>query len=269
MKLHFISGLPRSGSTLFGAVLAQNPRFRASMSSPVAGIYTAMLSAVSNKNEFAFAITPEQRLRLIRAVFEAYYADLPPNSVAFDTNRMWCSKMPALRSLFPEARVICCVREVSWIMDSIERLIRRNLFDLSKIFDYDATGTVYTRCEALGRGDGLVGFAWNALREAFFGEQADRLILVRYESLVRAPKETIAQLYQLLDEPLFAHDFANIRFDAKEFDARLGTPGLHDVGPTIAAAPRQTILPPDLFRKYSGDNFWAEPGANIRSVTIL
>ncbi|MBD1887522.1 sulfotransferase [Microcoleus vaginatus] len=37
-KAHFISGLPRSGSTLLAAILRQNPRFHASMTSPVGGL---------------------------------------------------------------------------------------------------------------------------------------------------------------------------------------------------------------------------------------
>ena len=34
-KFHFISGMPRSGSTLLAAILNQNPRFRAGMTSPL------------------------------------------------------------------------------------------------------------------------------------------------------------------------------------------------------------------------------------------
>ncbi|MEG5055281.1 MULTISPECIES: sulfotransferase [unclassified Microcoleus] len=37
MKAHFISGLPRSGSTLLAALLRQNPRFHSAMTSPVGG----------------------------------------------------------------------------------------------------------------------------------------------------------------------------------------------------------------------------------------
>jgi len=33
--------------------------------------------------------------------------------------------------------MICCVRGVSWIMDSIERLVRRNAFQLSRIFNFE------------------------------------------------------------------------------------------------------------------------------------
>jgi hypothetical protein len=38
-RLHFISGLPRSGSTLLAALLRQNPRFSAGMSSPVYALF--------------------------------------------------------------------------------------------------------------------------------------------------------------------------------------------------------------------------------------
>jgi len=37
VKAHFISGLPRSGSTLLAALLRQNPRFHAAMTIPVRG----------------------------------------------------------------------------------------------------------------------------------------------------------------------------------------------------------------------------------------
>ena len=45
--IHFISGLPRSGSTLLAALLRQNPRFSAGMTSPVGSLFNAMLSATS------------------------------------------------------------------------------------------------------------------------------------------------------------------------------------------------------------------------------
>ena len=55
-------------------------------------------------------------------------------AVVFDTNRMWCARLPLIRELYPEARVLCCVRNVAWIMDSFERLVRRNAFEPSTLF---------------------------------------------------------------------------------------------------------------------------------------
>ena len=110
----------------------------------------------------------------------------------FDTNRAWCTKLPALVQLFPAARIICCVRNIGWIMDSIERLVRRNAFELSGMFGFEPGGTVYTRVNRLATSDGLVGYALDALREAFFGEEAARLILVEYQALTRAPQRHAA-----------------------------------------------------------------------------
>ena len=43
--IHFISGLPRSGSTLLAGLLRQNPRFAAAMTGPVGGLSTTLLNA--------------------------------------------------------------------------------------------------------------------------------------------------------------------------------------------------------------------------------
>ena len=46
-KFHFISGLPRSGTTLLSAILRQNPRFHANVTSPVASLFAGILGQVS------------------------------------------------------------------------------------------------------------------------------------------------------------------------------------------------------------------------------
>jgi sulfotransferase len=188
----------------------------------------------------------------------------------FDTNRMWCAKLPLLTDLFPRAKVIACVRHVPWIIDSIERIIRTNKFEPSKIFGFEVGGTVYTRFDALGTSHGMVGFPYQALKEAFYGEQADRLMLLTYETLTTNPNRAIKAIYDFIGEPPFDHDFENVEYNADEFDARLGTPGLHTVGRKVKANKRQTLLPPDLFRRMENDSFWADPDlVNTRGVKIV
>lgn len=48
-------------------------------------------------------------------------------------------------------------------------LIRKNKFQPSGIFNFEPGGTVFSRVEGLAGANGMVGFAWNALREAFVG----------------------------------------------------------------------------------------------------
>ena len=52
--------------------------------------------------------------------------------------------------LFPEAKLICLVRDVAWIMDSMERQFRDNAFEDTRIFGHaNQRATVYTRVESL------------------------------------------------------------------------------------------------------------------------
>ncbi|MFC7337483.1 sulfotransferase family protein [Haloferula chungangensis] len=256
MKFHFISGLPRSGSTLTSALLRQNPRFHAGISSPVAGLMDGIISKVSAGTEMSSMVTQEQRARILKGLFENYYADTD-QEVIFDTNRTWTAQLPALMKLFPESKIICLVRNVSWIMDSMERKFRENAFEHTRLFNSPAErSTVYTRLDALAHADRMVGFPWHALREACYSDFADRLVLVDYDLLTARPAEVMKLLYQFLEEEPFDHDFAKVQFDSPVFDTQLGLDGLHRVHSKVAPRPRKTILPPDLFERYAKMAFW-------------
>ena len=255
-KFHFISGLPRSGSTLLSAILRQNPRFQAGIISPMSRLCQSIIGQVSAGTELSGVVDEAQRERLLRGLFESYYADCQ-EEVIFDTNRSWTANMPTLARLFPDARLICVVRDVSWVMDSLERQFRANAFEHTRLFKTSGErSTVYSRVAALAGPTRLVGFAWTALREACYSEHAERIVIVEYERLVRQPEKVIGLLYDFFEEPVFEHDFSNVVFDAPEFDAQLGLTGLHQVHRTVAPRPRSTVLPPDLFEKYDQLAFW-------------
>lgn len=269
--LHFISGLPRSGSTLLSALLRQNPHVHAAMTSPVGSLVTMLLRGMSQDNEGAVFIDNDQRERVLKAVVDAFYADIHPDKLVIDTNRLWCSKLPTIAALWPQAKVIACVRNPAWCLDSIESLTRRNPLEPSGIFKFEAGGTVYSRAEALMSGAGMIGYAVNALRQAVFGAERDRLLLIRFETLTVDPARVMTAIYDFLGQPQFTHDFDQIEpdFDAMMFDARIGSPGLHAVGPKVSMSKRDTILPPELFAKYTGDTFWDLPLGLPENVQLV
>lgn len=266
-KFHFISGLPRSGSTLLAALLLQNPRFHTGMTSPVGSLFSNMLGQFSAGSEFGPVISQEQRRRLLRGLFDSYYADHADKELIVDTNRMWCAKLPAIVDLFPQAKIIACVRNVAWIMDSIERLYRANPYENTKLFVDDVErNTVYSRVDTLAQRNRLVGFPWAALKEAYYGEHAKSLLVVDYDLLTQAPEKVLRLIYQFIDEPWFAHDFEHVAYDAPEFDQALGLSGLHRVRPVVALESRRTILPPDLFEQYSKLSFWSDGTGSAAQV---
>ncbi len=266
-KYHFIAGLPRAGSTLLSAILRQNPRFQAGMSSPVGAFVNSILAQVSAGAEFATQVDAAQRKDLLRGLFDSYYRRDQDKGVIFDTNRMWCARMPLLMDLFPEAKVIACVRNVAWVMDSLERKFRSNPYENTRLFGANtARSSVYQRLELLAQHDQMVGHAWAALREAFYGEHAKSLLVIDYDLLAKAPHKVIELVYQFIGEPLFAHDFESLEYDAPDFDAQLGVPGLHKIRPKVELLERRTIIPPDLFDKYSQMTFWSDPSGSAANV---
>lgn len=265
-KIHFISGLPRSGSTLLAGILRQNPRFHAAMSSPVAGLINGALEQMGAGSEFYTFFDENKRKGICRALFEAYYADKPDVDIIFDTNRNWTARLYQLAELFDDFKIICCVRNPAWIMDSFEVIHRKNPFDYSRMFNAGSRQTVYSRSEALISAGGTVGGAWTALKEAYYGEYSDRLLLVDYDLLTQHPARTLELIYQFIEEPVFEHDFDSVEYEQSAFDEKLGVKGLHTVRKKVEFKPRRSILPPDLFARYQEMDFWQDKTGTAANI---
>lgn len=263
-KYHFISGLPRSGSTLLAAILRQNPRFHASMTSGLGALVNGTMQMMSPGSEVSLTLEDGQREGVLRGLFDSFYQGVD-KEVIFDTNRGWTSKMPLLAAIHPEAKVIACVRELPWVVDSLERKSRENPYHFTRLFGQSA-GSVYSRAETMMQHEGIIGRAYTGLKEAFYGEQAKNLLVVEYELLAKAPEKILPLIYEFLDEPYFEHDFNNVEFDAPEFDEALGVSGLHKVRPQVALQSRRTLLPPDLFKRFQGMDFWRDLEASQANV---
>ena len=101
-------------------------------------------------------------------------------------------------------------------------MTRHNKFEPSGIFKFDLGGTVYSCAEGLSGAAGMVGFAWNALRNAVYGEHADHPLLVRYETLTANPLGKLAAIYDFIGEPLFTHDTEHIEPDYEAMGSTSG-----------------------------------------------
>lgn len=269
-NVHFISGLPRSGSTLLAGLLRQNEKFYASMSSPVNALMQGCLEQMGAGGEFFTFFSSTKRQDICQSIFAAYYKEQLCQAsnieTIFDTNRAWTSRLHQLVELFDDFKVICCVRNPAWIMDSFERIYRKNPFDYSRMYNAQTRQTVYTRCEAIANVQGAMGSAWTSLKEAYYGEYSDRLLLLDYDLLTQYPERSLALVYDFLGVEQYQHDFNNVEYEAGEFDDNIGVKGLHTVKKKVEFSPRRSILPPDLFEKYSEMAFWQDSTGTLASI---
>lgn len=263
---YFISGLPRSGSTLLAGILRQNPQFYAAMTSPVYGLMQGCLEQMGAGGEFYTFFDDRKRKALCSALFSSYYEEHNDKEIIFDTHRMWTARLHQLAALYQDFKVICCVRNPAWVMDSFECIYRKNPFDYSRMFTAQSRQTVYTRCDALASADGSMGSAWTALKEAYYSDLSEHLLLVDYDLLTQYPQRAMELIYQFMGRDYFPHDFDQVEYEESEFDAKLGVKGLHSVRRKVEFKSRRSILPPDLFQKYSDMAFWLDDSGTSASI---
>jgi sulfotransferase len=239
------------------------------MSSPLAVLCERVLP-VMGQGEYATAFDDPRRRAVLSGLIGNYYHDAPPDAVLFDTNRAWCAHMRVLADLEPRAVVIACVRDPVWIIDSFERLLRRNTYLVSKLHGPAHAATVFDRVEQLMAVTGAFGAAWQALQDAYYGEFAHRLVVVDYDALTAEPLRVLAQLYDVLGLAPFAHDPDKVVYTGgAAFDTALNTPGLHAVRPKVERIHRRTILPPQIVQRLANTVFWRDPAQNPGGAFVI
>jgi sulfotransferase len=257
-EFFFISGLPRSGSTLLSAILRQNPEFYADISSPLKILVASTINVITT-NESNHLINEDRRKQIVKDLFNAYYKSVKPNTV-FDTNRDWTAKTSLLKNLHPQTKIICCVRDLPWILDSFERIANNSCMYDSALTDDEARQTVTTRCDALMdvKKEGLVVKPYYFLEEGLLANP-DMIMLVEYESLCKKPDSVMREIYEFIGKPYFDHDFKNVEYENEVYDKALNMKSLHTVRKEVTWQERPSILPKSVWEKYSGKEFWRTP----------
>ena len=255
---HMISGLPRSGSTLLSSILNQNPRFSAGISNPLNEVMTNAILAFSltgNKTQ----MDKEQRINVLSHIIDGYY-EKDSAEVVFNTSRNWTAFLPMMDLVRPEAKVICCVRDIFWVLDSFEVL--RTKDPTLHFFNNDQSesftkNNVYTRTNAIFE-KGPLQIALDCLKQGFYSEYNSKLHFVEYNDLASNPEKTMQGVYNFIGEPYFIHDFDNVERAYDEYDISIGQEGTHTVRKKVELINRPATLPQDLYDRYAnkGYEFW-------------
>ena len=252
-QYHFITGLPRSGSTLLSSILRQNPRFHASITDPLASLVRGVIEHSQDSAGMKAEVPVERRKNMVRSLFDGYYLDVD-KPIIFNTNRGWTYLTNVTRDLYPKSKYIVCVRDVNWVLDSFECAHRRNPFSTNTVTG-GLSNSVYQRVDSLMKEDGVVGFPYVGIKQAITGPDQSLLFLLEYDQLCKQPKEMMMALYNFIEEPYFEHDFNNVEASWDEYDAEIGIK-LHDVRKKVEFKPRNYILPPDILNKYANMEVW-------------
>lgn len=265
-KYHFIAGLPRSGSTLLSSILNQNPRFSASITDALISYVRSIILNTDAGSGIKSLVPVQTQKRMIHALVDAYYAEA--NLVCFNTNRAWAAHTNLISDLWPDSKIILCVRDVCWVLDSFEKLHQKTPYDLKAIYGNQDLPTVYHRTNSLidlhAGGSGLVGMAILNTKQALYSTEQQKICVIEYDTLCTYPDLVMRKLYEFLDEPPFAHNFQDVSANYDEYDRALNMKDLHKVRPQVSLIKRTPILPEDLWQRWESETFWKKDFDHIK-----
>ena len=209
-KYYFMSGLPRSGSTLLSTLLNQNPEIYSGPSSPVLGV---MVGAHENflTNELYLGYPkPDQANEVIGSMIENYYSDIE-KPIIIDKNRAWTGRMPFIEGYIKpeELKVIVPVRRVDEILTSFLTMVHRNPFKEGQakinyidevLIKSDTPMNDENRCMHLLNSGGILYDSLHTLKLGVEEGYKECFHYVDYNDMMDDPQGDMDKIYEFLGE---------------------------------------------------------------------
>jgi sulfotransferase len=252
MKLHALSGLPRSGTTLIANVLAQHPDIYVSGTSALPLCIESIQNTLTTVPEVMSDLANvhgayERYVNAVRGFVDGWYSNRAENHV-IDKGRGWIMHRAFLDQIVPDSALIVSVRDPRDVIASIEREHRK-----TAVFNSPLARTIYESAELLMAPDGMVGgpmrFAEDLIRRNLPG-----VTWVRYESFVADPSAIIKRIHEAIKCESFEHDYVNVENTASDLDVIYRGKYPHDGSGEIKPTGRnwQDTIDPDLSDKIAG-----------------
>lgn len=235
--LHFLSGIPRSGSTVLAAILNQNPQTHVSTTSGLVHALDGMANTwhsagLLNEND-------PNRTKLaatMRGTIDSFYEDTD-KPVIIDKSRGW--PIPEIMQAMGQVlqrppKIIATVRSVPDCAASFVRVAKPENLD-----EFMASGQLMDHLKA----------AYISLQTGY-SYAPECFLFVEYEDLIANPKEQLERIHVFLELPPYDYDFNNIDGSSvAEDDEHLhGYAGMHDIKPVLKSLHNQH--PRDLLKHH-------------------
>ena len=255
--IHFVAGLPRSGSTLLVNLLGQNPAHFVTPTNGLINLVGHVRDNWTRVDAFKARGLDQVHPRIgsaIRGMMYGFYErELSEGKVVFDKNRGWISMLEVLDACFGrQMKAVVTIRDIKAIVASFEKLHRANPLYRHPFLGeaYFAAQTIEGRARVLLDARSVVGVAVNRVRDAMNRGTRDHLVLIPYAWLTTEPRSCLLYLHEELGLPPFQYEPDNVQQITQEDDLVHGWgPQLHAIRSKVEppkVAPWQGVLPPHV-----------------------
>jgi sulfotransferase len=230
-QFHFIIGLPRSGSTVLGALLRQNQNVYVTSTSPMLDqlvanqdIYKYKLS--STKANYIQEQLDNITLNMIQGMWKHV-----PEKIIIDSNRGWGKNLPSIEILFKQK--IKCIglhRNIPEVMASWLKLIKNNTNNYVDIELMQQGLELTDKNRMMFMWENMVKDCVEALIYAVRDDK-ENVLLIDYNELCDEPREVLAKINGYLGLPIIEYDLDNININSiiQNDELSWGLAGMHAI----------------------------------------
>lgn len=219
----YLSGLPRSGSTLLANVLAMHPAISSTPSSPLCSIVQSMRKQWSDDPFLLSQLddsfdTVHDRLKRAMFAFMQEWSSEHSTPIVIDKNRGWLNCLEWLRELDPNFKIIVTLRDLRDVYTSVEKRHRKSLF--IDFPDHMEHNFVDARANHLFNDGGIVGTVLKGIQNvADIPNIISHIYYWRYEDFIGRPRDTMNSLFSFIGVEPIEIDFNNITQSTHESDS--------------------------------------------------
>jgi hypothetical protein len=224
-KIYFLSGLPRSGSTVLAAILSQHPDLHASSTSGLldmlVGTLRAWADSLNTKAQKDQQAAEEEIQRVLKNICNTKYEEVD-KPVILDKARGWAddtNMRTMAKVLGHKPKIIATVRKVEDCAASFVRIAKPKNLDKFLVEDELITH-LKESYQTLEKG-------YSFAPECF--------LIVDYDDLMNDPQKELNRIHEFLELPPFEYNLNDIdgtNLQEKDEEVWL-VPGLHDVQPKL------------------------------------
>lgn len=257
--MHFISGLPRSGSTLLANILKQNPEIHGESVSSLSSIFASINASWSSLESNQEYNNVDAKVGVLKSVFQGYYNHID-KPIIVDKDRGWIPLIPQVEAILgKKVKIIVCVRNPAEILTSFERLRKDNPLFFTRADSTLREGSnISSRAYYYAGPEGPLGMSHRNLKDAITMGYLDRFLFIDYNRYCNSPKSQTKRIYEFLELPYYEHDFGKIEQTESYNDLAIGLPNLHKIKPEIDKVTVNCVeyLGLDLYEQYNREIFW-------------
>lgn len=254
-KVIFLGGLPRAGSTLLANVLAQNPRFEVTPTSPLCEYVMGMAQAFTNSPQRRAWLNQDRARSAFRSAVRGAIHGHFSAPVGVDKSRGWTGQCDLLTRVFGAGlKMIVPVRDLRGCVMSQENKYRQNpefAWD-GPMLDLDGRVGHFLNSAPLGP-------AATQIKEALRTRHAEAMCFVRMEDFCADPERELGRIYAYMDEDRHAHDLTDIPTRPQEHDgvhAPIGDHTLTDSRVRPVNENWKNVLGAELSERIVRENAW-------------